>query len=117
MRMRVRTNHGRVYQSRDATLAAPPHRVCHRTVARDDVRAVAAGKVQAGEGLDETRDAAASRLRLDGDGEGGAVVFDEEDHGELLQARRVERFPEFTLARRAVADRDVRDFVRFEPVL
>ena len=87
--MRVRANHGRVHERRAATLAAPPDGIRHRAVA---VRATSVPSQRTtcrfGERLDETRDAAAGRLRLDRNGDGVAVVFDEKDHGQLAADTR-----------------------------
>jgi hypothetical protein len=51
---------------------------------------------------------------FDRHGDRVAVVLDEEEHRQLLDAGGVERFPELALARGAIAERDVRDFVWLE---
>ena len=75
------------------------------------VGAVAAEDLQVRETFDQARDVAAGRLHRHRHRDRIAVVFDEIQHRHRLRAGRVQGFPELTLARRAVADRDVRDFV------
>jgi hypothetical protein len=86
-------------------------RALQRLKRLDGVCAVATLDEQVGEAFDETRDVAARGLHLDGDADGVAVVFDEEDDGEPQVARRVERLPVLALARRAVARGAVDDLV------
>ena len=57
------------------------------------------------------RDVAAGCLHFDRHRDRVAVVLDEEQHRQLLRAGGVERFPELAFARRALAERDVRDLV------
>ena len=57
------------------------------------------------------RDAAAGRLRLDRHRDGVLIVGNKEKKRRPPQAGGVDRFPEFTLAGRAVTARDVGDFV------
>src|SRR6185437_7218132 len=77
------------------------------------VCAVAFRNVQARETARKLRDATARGLYFDGNRYGVAVVLDEVNQRKFLRARRVQGFPEFAFAGRAVASGDKNDFVRF----
>ena len=116
-RMRVRPDDLGVHERRPLARARVGDGVRHRAIAGQEVGAVDALDEQAGKRRDELRDVAAGGLHFDRHRDRVAVVFDEEDDRQLAEAGGVERFPELALARRAVAERDVGDFVAVEPRL
>ena len=73
-------------------------------VAGEEVGAVDGVHVQPRERAHEARDVTAWRLDVHGHGDRVAVVFHEEEHRQPFRARRVQRLPELTFARRAFAE-------------
>ena len=110
-RVRVRPRDLCVNQRRALAVARPLHRLLERRVARDEVAAVHAQDLQVGEALDQARDVAAGRLRLDRHRDRVAVVLDQVDDRQPLLRRRVERLPELAFAGGAVAERAEDDLV------
>ena len=82
--------------------------------AGDGVGAVDFGKMEIGEIFEQVRDVSAWRVDFDGDGDGVAVVFDDEEDGELEIGGDADGFPELTLGSGAFADGDVNDLVAVE---
>ncbi len=113
-RVRVGADDLRVDERRAFALAAVLDGALQSLQRLDRVGAVAAFDKQVGEAFDQAGHVAARGLHLDGDADGVAVVFDEEDDGQLQVARRVQGLPELALARRAVAGRAVDDLVALE---
>src|SRR5580698_6408144 len=70
--------------------------------------------MEVGKILYEFRDVSAGSVDLDGDGDGVAVVFDNEDDGQLRIRGGVQGLPEFALRCRALADGDIDDLVALE---
>ncbi len=68
-------------------------------------------KVEMGEVGEQVRDVAAGGVDFDGNGDGVAVVFDDEEDGELEVGGDADGFPELALGGGAFADGDVDDFV------
>ena len=104
----------RVHERRPLAGAGVGNRLRHGAIARQKVGPVDALDEEARERRDEPGDVAAGRLHLDGHRDRVAVVFDDVDDRQVAEARRVERLPELSFARRAVADRDVGDLVAME---
>ena len=109
--------HARVDERRALARADVGGRLAHRAEAGEEVGAVDRVDVQAGKRANQARDVAAGGLHFDRHGDRVAVVLDEEEHRQLLDAGGVERFPELAFARRAFAERDVGDLVGLEPRL
>ena len=65
---------------------------------------------EAGEAGDQFGDLAAGGLAFDGDGDGVAVILDQIEEREALEAGDIERLPEFALAGGAIAGSDEGDF-------
>ena len=89
-------------------------RLAHRAQAGEEIGAVDRVDVQAGERSHQARDVAAGGLHFDRHRDRVAVVLDEEQDRQLLDAGGVERFPELAFAGRAFAERDVGDLVGLE---
>ena len=88
------------------------HRFAHRVDSWRGSRCRRSGYTRRpGKCFDDARDVAAGRLHFDRHRDRVAVVFDQIEHRQLARAGGVQRFPELALARRALADRDVGDFV------
>ena len=100
-----------MHQRRTLAGAAVLDCLDHGAVAGDSVRSVDLGEVEVGKVCDEPGDVAARGVGLDGSGDGIAIVFDDVEDGELCVRGGVERFPEFALAGRTLADRDVGDLI------
>ncbi len=103
-----------MHEGRALARADVRRRLAHRAEAREEVGAVDRIDVHARKAAHEAGDVAARRLHFDRHGDRVAVVFDEEQDGQLLRAGRAHRFPEFAFARRAVAERDVHELVGLE---
>ena len=67
-----------------------------------------------GEAGDQWRDVAAGGVDLDGNGDSVAVVFDDEEDGELEVRGGTDGFPELTFAGSAITEGDIDDFVAME---
>ena len=83
----------------------------------DRVAAVNCFNVEIGKACYQLRDGPSRRLDLHGHGNGVAVVLDQEEHWQPQVTRCIERLPEFSLARGAVARRTVDDLVRLDHLL
>ena len=113
-RVRVGPDDVRMDERRPRALAAVFGRPHEHFIGGDRVTAVHFLDEQIGEIADELRHRAARRLHLDRHRDRVFVVLDEEQHRQLEIGRGVERLPEFALARRAVADRDVDQLVALD---
>ena len=102
----------RMNQRWTASFAAVTHGFLTNGVARQRIGAVAFGNVQPGKSLHQFRYASAGRLYLYRNGNGIAVVFHQIKQRQFLGTCRVQRFPEFTFARRSVAGRNINNFIR-----
>ena len=111
VRVGVRANHLRVNQRRALARARVRDRFAHGPIALYEIGAVDADDFEVRKRLDQPRDVAAGRVIFGRARNRVAVVFDHADDGEPLGADRVHELPELAFAGRAVADRDVGDFV------
>ena len=82
--------------------------------ADDGVGAVDFFEMEMGERREKVRDIATGRVDFNGDRDGVAVVFDDEEHGELAIGGDADGFPELALGGCAFADGDVDDLVAVE---
>ena len=82
--------------------------------AGERVGAVDFGEMEVGEVSEQRRDVAAGGVDLDRNGDGVAVVFDDEEDGELEIGGDADGFPELAFAGGAIAEGDVDDFVAVE---
>src|SRR5436853_7458267 len=112
--MRVRPDDVTVNKCR--TTAGTDVRDCflHRGITGERVGTVNLSEVEIRKVRDEFGNIAARRLHFDRYGDGVAIVFNDEQHGEPARRRRVQRLPEFALTRGAFAAGDVGDFITVE---
>ena len=82
--------------------------------AGERVGAVDFSEIEIGEASDQRRDVAAGGIDLDRNGDGVAVVFDDEEDGELEIGGGADGFPELAFAGGAIAEGNVDDFVAVE---
>ena len=114
-RVRIGTGDLRVHERRALAARARrrPRAAARRSWSRKSVPSMLWTK-SPGNDATSLRDVAARRLHFDRHRDRVAVVFDEEDHRQLSEAGGVQRLPELAFAGRAVAERQVGDFVVVE---
>ena len=110
-RMRIRTHHVGVNQRRPFALPHVFNRLARRLVTLGKIRAVAFERQQMGKTPDQAGNLPSRRLHVDGYGDGVAVVLHHVKDGELSAASVIQRLPEFTFARGAIAQGDVSNLV------
>ncbi len=103
-----------VHQRWTAARAAMRRRLPECAQAGHRIVAVDLRKKEVGEIGDQPRNVSARRVHFNGNADGVAVVFDHEDHGQLLIGRRVQRFPKLALRSRALAYGGQNHFVAVE---
>ena len=86
----------------------------HGGIAGERVGAVDFSEIEVGEIGDQARDVAAGGVDFDRDGDGVAVVFDDEEDGELALEAVLSGFPEFALLVAPSPSGDVDDLVAVE---
>src|SRR2546430_7330971 len=94
--------------------AAMVGRAPESCVSDDGVGAVNLLEMEVGKSGDEARNVAAGRLHFDGHGNRIFVVLHAKNYRQTEIGCGVHRLPEFAFAGRAVAERDVGDFVTLE---
>ena len=112
--MRVGPRDLRVHERRTLPLARPRDGFGEPRMAGEEIAAIDLQNLQVREALDETRDVAAGRLRLDRHRDRVAVVLDDVDDGQSLLRSRVQRLPELAFAGGAVAERAEDDLIGLE---
>ena len=110
-RVRVKPHAMAVHQRRPEARAAVCRRLLKGAQAGHGIVAVHLGKVEVGKVGHQPRDVSARRVHLDRNADGVAVVFDAEDHRQLLVRRGVHRLPELALRGRALAHAGQHHFV------
>ena len=111
VRVGVGANHLGMNQRRTLARARVRDRFAHGPIALHEIRPVDADDFEVRKRFDEARDIAAGRVIFGRARNRITVVFDHAHDGQALGADRVHEFPELAFACRAIADRDVRDFV------
>ena len=114
-RMRIGTRHVRMHQRGTFSRAAMFGRPLQRVVADQRIGAVALLDVQVRVIAHQPRNASARGLHLHRHGDSPAVVFDQEQHRQALQASGIQRLEEFSLAGHPFAAGDVDDLVPAVP--
>ena len=102
-RMRVRPDHMGVHQRGAAPLAAVLDSRFHGRIGRQEIATIHFLLKEAGEAGHQRRDAGAGGLVFHRNGDGVAVIFDQEQHGQAIQAGGVQGFPKLALAGGAIA--------------
>src|SRR5580700_8760199 len=103
-----------VDKCRTMAAAAMVRRAPEGGVSDDGVGAVNLFEMKVGEAGDEARNIAAGGLHFHGHGNRVFVVLHAKNYRQAEVGCTVQRLPEFALARRAVAERNVGDFVALE---
>ena len=110
-RMRIRAHHVGVNQRRSFALPYVFNRLACRLVTLGKIRAVAFERQQMGKTPDQAGNFAPRSLHVNGHGDGVAVVLHHVKDGKLSAASVIQRLPEFTFARSAIAQGDVSNLV------
>jgi hypothetical protein len=106
-RMRVRPDDVSMHKCRPVAGTAPGNCLFKCQVACDWIGSIDLGEVEVGKVRHQTGDVAAGGVHLDWDGDGIAIVFNDEEDRQFGVRCRIQRLPELSLAGCAFAKGDV----------
>ena len=102
-RMGIEPHHMRMHQRRPVPAAAPLRRRFHGAIGRNEIGPVHLLPKKSRKALHQFRDVATSGLAFDGHRDCVAIIFNEKQQGQAVEAGGVERLPEFAFASGAIA--------------